>query len=97
MRYRSKETVEAEQFLPPNQVPKGIFNLSKIKGQKLAGSTYNLRGKKVRIIAGSWIIYPKKVLPGRYLVLSDEDFRNQYEIPDGVDSNVEMAVTYHNQ
>lgn len=77
MRFRSKETIEAEQFLPPHENrPEGVFNITKNRSGFWTGSIRNTQGRIITIRATDWVIAGDP--PGRYTVLSDKKLKERY-------------------
>lgn len=78
MRFRSKDTFEAAQFLPPYEpLPPGVMNVQRTKGGRWYAQIRNTQGKLVNIQATNWAVAgePK----GRYKVYTDKVFRERFE------------------
>lgn len=81
-KYRQKQIneVEAEQFLPPYQIPKGVFNVyGSPNGEFYFGEVWTILGEKVVVRAGEWIIQEPRN-PERYYSVADEVFKRKYEL-----------------
>ena len=71
-KYRAKQIneIEAEQFLPPNQIPKGVFNVyGSPNGEVYSGQVWTIQGERVNVKAGEWIVQEPDN-PERYYLLS---------------------------
>lgn len=77
--------IEAEQFLPPLQIPKGVINVYEMgEGTEknptwFTGEVWTIQGEKVRVKPFEWIVKE----PGnndRYYPISDEVFKSKYEL-----------------
>ena len=82
-KYRSKQIneIEAEQFLPPNQIPKGVFNVygSSPDGTVYSGQVLTIQGERVNVKTGEWIVQEPDN-PERYYPIADEVFKRKYEL-----------------
>lgn len=80
----ARNEIEAEQFLPPHQIPKGVMNVYQMgKGTEedptwYTGEVWTIQGEKVRVKAGEWIVEEPDMI-GRYYPIADEVFRRKYE------------------
>ena len=86
-KYRAKQIteIEAEQFNPPFQIPKGVFNVYEMgegtdeKPTWYTGEVWTIQGEKVRVRAGEWIVQEPDNSE-RYYPISDEVFKRKYEL-----------------
>jgi hypothetical protein len=81
-KYRAKQIneIEAEQFLPPNQIPKGVFNVySSPDGTFYSGKVWTIQNQMVNVEAGEWIVQEPNN-SNRYYPISDKVFKNKYEL-----------------
>ena len=80
----SRNEIEAEQFNPPYQIPKGVINVYKMGSGTVGnptwytGEVWTIQGEKVRVIPGEWIV-EEPDMEGRYYPIADEVFRRKYE------------------
>ena len=87
--YKAKKIniIEAEQFLPPLQVPKGVFNVYEMgKGTEedptwFTGEVWTIQGEKVRVKAGEWIVQESGD-NSRFYPISNDVFLEKYELAD---------------
>jgi hypothetical protein len=79
-KYRAKKinVIEAEQFLPPNQIPKGVFNVYEIGEGTFTGQVWTIQGQRVTVKPGEWIVQ-ESGNPERHYPIADEVFRGKYE------------------
>ena len=79
-----RNEIEAEQFNPPHQIPKGVINCYQMgKGTDedptwFTGEVWTIQGEKVRVKAGEWIVEEPDMI-GRYYPIADEVFKRKYE------------------
>jgi hypothetical protein len=79
-----RNEIEAEQFNPPYQIPKGVINCYQMgKGTEedptwYTGEVWTIKGEKVRVKASEWIIEEPNMM-GRYYPIADEVFKLKYE------------------
>lgn len=81
-KYRAKQIteIEAEQFLPPNQIPKGVSNVyGSTDGTTYSGQVWTIQGERVNVKAGEWIVQEPDN-PERYYPIADEVFKRKYEL-----------------
>ena len=81
-KYRAKQIteIEAEQFLPPNQIPKGVFNVyGSLDGTVYSGQVWTIQDERVNVKAGEWIVQEPDN-PERYYPIADEVFKRKYEL-----------------
>ena len=81
-KYRAKQIteIEAEQFLPPNQIPKGVFNVyCSPDGTVYSCQVLTIQGERVNVKAGEWIVQEPDN-PERYYPIADEVFKRKYEL-----------------
>ena len=81
-KYRAKQIteIEAEQFLPPNQIPKGVFNVyDSLDGTVYSGQVWTIQDERVNVKAGEWIVQEPDN-PERYYPIADEVFKRKYEL-----------------
>lgn len=56
-KYRKKPIViEAEQFNPPEHIPKGVINVYSNDGKHFVGEVTTIHGQKTFVVSGDWII-----------------------------------------
>ena len=80
-KYRAKQIteIEAEQFLPPNQIP-GVFNVyGSPDGTIYSGQVWTIQGERVNVKAGEWIVQEPDN-PDRFYPIADEVFKRKYEL-----------------
>ena len=81
-KYRAKQIneIEAEQFLPPLQIPKGVFNVyGSPNGEVYSGQVWTIQGERVNVKAGEWIVQEPDNSE-RYYPIADEVFKRKYEL-----------------
>ena len=81
-KYKAKQIsiIEAEQFLPPIKVPKGVFNVyCSPDGSTYSGQVWTIQGERVNVKAGEWIVQEPNN-PDRHYPISDDVFRQKYEL-----------------
>jgi hypothetical protein len=81
-KYRAKQInqIEAEQFLPPLQIPKGVFNVyGSPNGEVYSGQVWTIQGERVNVKSGEWIVQEPDN-PERYYPIADEVFKRKYEL-----------------
>ena len=86
-KYRAKQIneIEAEQFNPPLQIPKGVINVYEMgEGTDenptwYTGEVWTIQGEKVRVRKGEWIVQEPDDSE-RYYPISDEVFQRKYEL-----------------
>lgn len=81
-KYRAKQIdeIEAEQFLPPCQIPRGIFSVyCSHDGIVCHGHVYNIQGKIVNVKPSEWIVQEPDN-PERFYLIADEVFKRKYEL-----------------
>lgn len=81
-KYIAKKTkiIEAEQFLPPYQIPKGVINVyGSPDGKTYSGQVWTIQGERVNVKAGEWIVQ-EEGNPDRYYPIADDVFRKLYYI-----------------
>lgn len=81
-KYRAKQIteIEAEQFLPPNQIPKGVFNVyGSPDGTVYSGQVWTIQGQRVNVKTGEWIVQEPDN-PERFYPIADEVFKRKYEL-----------------
>lgn len=80
-KYKSKQIteIEAEQFLPPLQIPEGVFNVYEIAPNIFSGQVWTIQGERVNVSAGEWIVQEPDN-PERYYPIADEVFKRKYEL-----------------
>ncbi len=81
-KYRAKQIneIEAEQFLPPLQIPKGVFNVyGSPNGKVYSGQVWTIQGERVNVKAGEWIVQEPDNSE-RYYPIADEVFKRKYEL-----------------
>lgn len=76
MKFRAKETIKAEQFLPPHKIPKGVFNVYEMT-EGVFGQIETTEGRKY-IISGIWIA-EEPSYPGKYYPIYDNVIQEKYE------------------
>lgn len=77
---RKIEEIEAEQFLPPNKIPKGVFNVyCSPNGEVYSGQVWTIQGERISVKAGEWIVQESDN-PERHYPVSDEVFKRKYEL-----------------
>lgn len=81
---KTKIEIEAEQFNPPYQIPKGVINVYQMgKGTKqdptwYTGEMWTPQGEKVRVKVGEWIVQESDV-EDTYYSISDDVFKRKYK------------------
>lgn len=76
-KFRKKPVIiEAEQFNPPKQIPKGVINVYEGDGHYV-GEVTTIHGQKTVVISGDWII--PEPMPGRYYPCKPDIFEKTYE------------------
>ncbi len=73
-KYRAKEIaeIEAEQFLPPHQIPKGVTkNFDDY-------TVITFQGEMVSVRSGEWIVKEEYGFDG-YYPIADDVFQRKYE------------------
>ena len=77
--------VEAEQFLPPHQIPKGVINVYQMGGGTEDNPTWysgeintTTSEKRQRVSQGEWVIEEPEHQEKYYIVL-DEVFKRKYQ------------------
>lgn len=81
-KYRAKQIteIEAEQFLPPHQIPKGVFNVyGSPDGKTFSGQVWTIQGERVNVKAGEWIVQEPDNSE-RFYQIADEVFKRKYEL-----------------
>lgn len=81
-RYRAKQIneVEAEQFLPPHKIPKGVFNVYAFPNSEgYSGQVRTIQNQIVNVNYGEWIVQEADN-PERHYPIADEVFRRKYEL-----------------
>ncbi len=81
-KYRAKQIneIEAEQFLPPLQIPKGVFNVyGSPNSEVYSGQVWTIQGERVNVKAGEWIVQEPDNSE-RYYPIADEVFKRKYEL-----------------
>lgn len=86
MKYIAKKRneIEAEQFNPPLQIPKGVINVYEMgKGTEddptwFTGEVWTIQGEKVRVNATEWIVEESE-MQDRYYPIADSVFKIKYE------------------
>lgn len=81
-KYRAKQIteIEAEQFLPPNQIPRGMINVYiSPDGTIYSGEVWTIQGEIVNVKAGEWVVQEPDS-PERYYPIADEVFKRKYEL-----------------
>ena len=79
-----RNEIEAEQFIPPLQIPKGVINVYEMgKGTNddptwFTGEVWTIQGEKVRVKKGEWIVQEPDMID-RYYPIADEVFKRKYE------------------
>jgi hypothetical protein len=81
--YRQKciYDIEAEQFVPPLKIPKGVMNVYEMNPGSgyFAGEVWTIQGEKVRVHPGEWIVQ-ERGNPERYYPIADVVFKEKYEL-----------------
>ena len=81
-KYKTKQIteIEAEQFLPPNQIPSGVMNVySSVDGTTYSGQVVTIQGERVNVKPGEWIVRESDN-PDRYYPIADAVFKRKYEL-----------------
>jgi len=78
-KYRAKviPEIEAEQFLPPDNIPKGVYdvrNITKVTEPIYIGRVLTIQGQEVTVHAGEWIVQESKD-PTRHYPIDDSVFK----------------------
>ncbi len=77
---KQRNRIEAEQFLPPYQIPKGVFNVYlSPDGDIYSGQVWTIQGEIVNVKAGEWIVQEPDNSE-RYYPIADEVFKRKYEL-----------------
>jgi hypothetical protein len=81
MKYKSKQIIEieAEQFLPPLRIPKGVMNVYQHTNGVYFCEIWTRQGRKLTVKEGEWIVQEDD-LPGTYYSIDNEVFLRKYEI-----------------
>lgn len=81
-KYQAKKCkiIEAEQFLPPQQIPKGVMNVYEGANDPgiYSGEVVTAQGERVFVRPGEWIV-SESSHPGRYYPIADNIFQDLYE------------------
>jgi len=77
MKFRAKGTIEAEQFVPPHKIPKGVFNVYEMTEGVFGGEIETTEGRKY-VISGLWIA-EEPDNPGKYYPIYDNVIQEKYE------------------
>jgi hypothetical protein len=82
-RYRAKQIneIEAEQFLPPHQIPKGVSDVYELSDGVFSGRVWTIQGQRVSVNAGEWIVEESNNSDCHYPI-DDTVFREKYELVD---------------
>jgi hypothetical protein len=81
-KYRAKyiTEIEAEQFLPPFKIPKGVINVyASPNGEVYSGQVWTIQDERVNVKAGEWIVQEPDNSE-RYYPIADEVFQRKYEL-----------------
>ena len=82
IKYRTKQgkIIEAGQFLPPFQIPLGVFNVySSLDVSTYSGQVWNVQGERVYVKSGERIVQEPNN-PNRYHPVAHEVFMRKYEL-----------------
>lgn len=71
--------VEAEQFLPPYQIPEGIFNVYEFSEGIYSGQVWTIQGERVNVKSGEWIVRENDN-PKRFYPVADNVFIKKYAL-----------------
>lgn len=74
--------IEAEQFIPPNQIPRGVYdirNVSKVADPIYIGRVLTIQGQEVTVHSGEWIVTESSD-DTRHYPIDDLVFQKKYEL-----------------
>lgn len=72
------EEIEAEQFLPPYKIPKGVFNVYvSPDGEYYSGQVCTIQGEVVNVKSGEWIVQESENAEC-YYPIADSVFQKKY-------------------
>lgn len=77
MKFIAKKTIEAEQFLPPHKIPKGVFNVYELSDGVFSGQIWH-QGEVINIKPGDWIV-ENPDSPDKYSAINNDVFLAKYE------------------
>lgn len=76
---KKRKIIEAEQFLPPHQIPRGVGVLREENSSESVFVIETMQGEVVRVKSGEWIVAEGEAHPDRYYPIANEIFRDLYE------------------
>lgn len=83
-KYRAKQLsiIEAEPFLPPLQIPKGVINVYETGSGDFVGEVWTYQGQKIVVKQGEWIVKDKG--DNCYYPIANDVFIEKYELDNGI-------------
>lgn len=80
-KYKAKvlNIIEAEQFNPPLQIPKGVMNVHQMSDKSYRGQVYTIQGVPVEVKSGEWIVKEPNN-DDRYYPIANEVFIEKYDL-----------------
>jgi hypothetical protein len=90
MKIRTKKTIEAEQFLPPHKIPKGVFNVYELSEGVFSGQLWH-QGERINIRPGDWIV-ENPDSSDKYSAINNEVFLEKYEPVPGTTTKEKIIV-----
>ncbi len=78
---KQRKIIKAEQFLPPQQIPRGVMNVYEGANDPgiYSGEVVTAQGERVFVQPGEWIVKEPEAHPDRYYPIADEIFQELYD------------------